>query len=130
MSQQLAPRGVSRRAPRSVATREKRTSRAKGCQQKAPPLTLSGCRRSKPFALRAASFDDLVGRGQHSFRDGEAERLGRLEVYAELEANRRLNGQVRRLGALKNEVSITRGAPPQIAEIRRIGCKPAHIGII
>jgi hypothetical protein len=46
-------------------------------------------------ALITPSFDHLVGAGEHSRRDIEAERLGRLEVDDELERGGQQDGQVR-----------------------------------
>src|SRR5260370_14024917 len=42
-------------------------------------------------------FDHLVGNGAQLVRDGEAERLGLVEVDHQLELNRLLNRQVSRL---------------------------------
>jgi hypothetical protein len=41
---------------------------------------------------RSPLFDHLVGKGQHSGWQGEAERLGSLEINNELEPGRLLHG--------------------------------------
>jgi hypothetical protein len=46
-------------------------------------------------------LNDLVSGGQQRFRDGEAERLGGLEVDDEFELCRLLDRQVGRFGALR-----------------------------
>ena len=48
----------------------------------------------------ATSFDDLVGAGEERLRDGEAERLGGLQVDHQLEFGRLLDRQVAGLCAL------------------------------
>jgi hypothetical protein len=46
---------------------------------------------------------DLVG-------EGDAERLGRLEVHHELEGHRLFDGKISRLGAFENAVDVVGGA--------------------
>ena len=45
-------------------------------------------------ALRAASFDHLVGCGEQRLRDGQAERLGGLRIYDQLKFGRLLDGEI------------------------------------
>src|SRR6516165_1129075 len=56
-----------------------------------PLLTPCRHRRSKFFALRGALLDNLVGRRQQRFGDGEAERLGGVEIDDQLELGRQLD---------------------------------------
>src|SRR6516165_8664776 len=51
---------------------------------------------------RPPLLDHLVGGGQQRFWDGEAERLGGLEVDDQLEFGRLFDGKVRRFCALEN----------------------------
>src|SRR5882672_9328415 len=48
------------------------------------------------------SFDDLVGAGEDRWRDGEAERLGGIEIDNQLECGRMLNGQIGGLSAFED----------------------------
>src|SRR5882672_5674736 len=48
------------------------------------------------------SFDDLVGAGEDRWRDGEAERLGGLEIDHQLEGRRLLDREIGGLGALED----------------------------
>jgi hypothetical protein len=58
-------------------------------QQYRPTAEASG-----PNVVRCevSLLNHLIGRGQQRFRDGEAERLGSLEVYNHLKFGRQLNG--------------------------------------
>src|SRR6516164_8808035 len=53
-------------------------------------------------------FDHLVGSGKQFVWDGEAERLGGLEVDDQLEPCRHLHGKIGRLLALEDAVDISR----------------------
>jgi hypothetical protein len=48
-----------------------------------------------------ASFDHLVGEREQLVGDGQAERLGGLEVYHQLVLGRRLHREIGRLFALR-----------------------------
>src|SRR6516225_7375384 len=56
--------------------------------------------------MSAASLDYLGGRGQQRFRDGEAERLGGLEVDDKIEFGRLYHGQISRFLASENAARV------------------------
>src|SRR4051812_49022503 len=60
----------------------------------------------KASSARAVSFNNLVGAGQHDGWDGEAERLGGLEVDYELVGGRALHRQVAGLRALQDAAGV------------------------
>src|SRR5262249_13878949 len=68
-----------------------------------PEAALS--RRSK-VRVQSQSLDHLISTGADRGWDGEAERLGRLEVYYQLELGRRLNRQIAGLFALQGTANV------------------------
>src|SRR5215510_11206545 len=70
---------------------------------------------------RFTSFDDLVGAGEHSRWDFEAERLGCFDVYDQFELGRLLHGQVSRFLALEDAIDVAGGASVLVDRIRPIG---------
>jgi hypothetical protein len=69
---------------------------------------------------RAASFDHLVGAGEHARRHIKPERLGGLEVNHQLELDWRLDGKLARFRALENAVRVRRRTSVLIDDIRAI----------
>ena len=70
-------------------------------------------------------FDHLVGACEHGRRDGEAKRLGGLEVQHQLVPRRRLHRQVGGLLALEDAIDIAGRAPGQVDQIGPIGDQAA-----
>src|SRR5215831_6418101 len=70
---------------------------------------------------RDASFDYLVGAGEHSRWHFEAERLGSLEINDQLVLSRRLHRQVGRLLSLEDPIDVARGEPVLVDVFSTIG---------
>src|SRR6516164_2555465 len=82
-------------------------------------------RRSKFFALRSALLDNLVGGGQQRFRDGEAERLGGLEIDDEFELACLHDRQIGWFLAFQNAPGIDASLVENIAEAAAIAHQAA-----
>src|SRR5262249_33664090 len=65
-------------------------------------------------------LDHLIRPQQQRRRDGEAERLGGLEIDDEIEFRGLLDREVSGLGALEALVNVGRGAPKQLSAARSI----------
>src|SRR6266404_5040112 len=72
-------------------------------------------------------IDHLIRPLQERRRDGQAKRLGGLEVDDQLEPRRPLDGQVAGLRTLENLVHVGSGAPKIISNVRSIGHKAPGI---
>src|SRR4030095_1693428 len=79
---------------------------------------------------RPSLLDDLIGPLQQRLRDGEADRLGRLEVDDQLELRGLLDGQVAGLGAFQDLVHVGGGAPLQVKKVCAIGHKTASLRVL
>src|SRR6266481_5259789 len=60
-------------------------------------------------ARQSHSFDDLVSAREDRWGDGEAERLGGVEIDDQLECRRLLDRQIGRLGALEDLPGVDAG---------------------
>src|SRR5215470_13199175 len=108
-------------------------SRSRSCRSgiSYPPAVLrrqAARRRAPPPCQRGTrggpSLNDLIRPRQHRRRDGQAERLGGLEVDDELELGRLLDREIGGLGTLEDLCHIGSGASIEISEIRAV----AHEG--
>src|SRR5438876_5664008 len=94
------------------------------------PLLGPDFHRLDRTSLRLAhSLDHLVGAAEQRDWEGEAERIGRLEVDYRLVPSRCLHRQVARLLALEDAIDIAGGAPELFDGISRatgIGDREVH----
>jgi hypothetical protein len=72
-------------------------------------------------------FDDLIGAAGQGQRDGDAQRLGGLEVDEELDLGCLLDRQVRGLFALEDVIDITCRAPELVDRIGPVGDQAADL---
>jgi hypothetical protein len=81
-----------------------------------------------PVAGFCALLDHLVGGGQQRFGDGEAERLGGLEVDHQLELGRLRDRHLIGLLSPKDVASINSDLAKHLYDTRSIAHQPASIG--
>ena len=82
------------------------------------------CHKTHAPQQNSVLFDHLVGGSKLRRRNGQAERLGGLEVDDELELGRRLNWQIGGFRTAKDAVDVIRGAAKQVANVRPITYEP------
>src|SRR5262249_59396564 len=90
--------------PTTGARRSAATGRAAAREPRA--ATPPRCREA--ISTRAASFDHLVGTGEHGRRHVKAERPRGFQVDHQLELDWSLNGKLARPGAMQDTVDISR----------------------
>src|SRR5215475_3458044 len=98
-----------------------------------PPQAETG-RRHRTSLLATAlhgvgSLDDLIGAQQQRWRDGEAERLGGLEIDHQLEFRRLLDGQIAGNHTLENSIYVVSGTAKQVSNIQSVGHQATRINI-
>src|SRR5215475_4348699 len=99
-------------------------STANGVIRMPPPTMAMNARRS--ISLR--SLDELIGSYEQRLWDGQAERLGGLEVDDELESNWSLDGKVAHPGALQDAINVIRALRKERSELRAITHEAARFG--
>ena len=62
-------------------------------------------------------FDHLVGAAEQRKREGDAQRLGRLEVDDQLDFHHLVNRQVGRFGALENSPRVAADQPIGVGKV-------------
>src|SRR5262249_29893095 len=96
-------------------------------------LPQATCRRARPPAPRGSSVDPLLDHivrlVQKSWRDGEPESLGGLEIDHQGIPCRLFEGQLARLGPLEDLVDVRRGAPEVVRRVRAIVQETTGLGI-
>ena|SRR5947207_4305616 len=73
-------------------------------------------------------FDHFVGGGEQLVRDGQAERLGGLQINDQLELGRQLDRQICWFSTLQDLIDIGGGAPKQIRAVGSISQEAPGIG--
>jgi hypothetical protein len=96
------------------------------------PLATVGPKRAAcregPKCDITSLVDHLVGGGEQFIRNGDAERVGRLEIDQKLKCRRLLDRQFAGVCALENLVHIESSAPTEPLEARTIAKQAACIG--
>src|ERR1700682_4002011 len=77
-----------------------------------------------------ASFDHLVGAGEHCSWDGEAKRLGRLEIDDEIEFGGLFDWDVGRLRPTQNLVDEFGGAAEEVRVVCSIGDQTTRLHVL
>src|SRR2546425_10547977 len=75
---------------------------------------------------RLPSLDDSIRLKQERLRDGEAERLRRLEVDRQFELRRLLDREVSGLRAFQDPIDVDFGSPTARATTSRTACRAAR----
>lgn len=84
----------------------------------APRRTCNEADHSRPASAEERLFNDLVGAGQQRRRDGQAQRLRRLQIDDQLELGRLLDRQVGGLRPLQDLVDERRCAADDVRDFR------------
>jgi hypothetical protein len=75
----------------------------------------------------AVSLDHLISSGQQRFRNGQAERLGGLEVDYKVELGRPLDGELATLLAFEDTTDVPASLAMRVKEARTITQQPADL---
>src|SRR5258706_11856921 len=82
---------------------------------------------SSPAMTTLSSFDHLIGAREQRERQGDAERLGGLEVKDQLDLCGKLDRQVAGRSAFENLIDVYGSPPPILGQIDPVACKSAGI---
>src|SRR5262249_18785586 len=74
----------------------------------------------------AHSFDHLGSAEQKRFRDGEAERLGGVQIDDEVELSRLLDRKISRLRSAQNLIDVVGSEPEKVRDVWSIGYQTAR----
>ena len=80
-----------------------------GVQEKLTKLWVDRCLQhlgERPAALSGTLFDHLVGKGKQAFRNGEAERVGGLQVNDQIKLGNLLDRKIARMLTLEDAPGI------------------------
>src|SRR2546422_5937751 len=75
-------------------------------------------------------LNDLIRPREHRRRDGEAQRLRRLQIDHQLELRRLLNGEVARSATLQDLVDVDGGATGLLGKIGRVGYESPRFRVL
>src|SRR5262249_23268291 len=86
-------------------------------------------RGGKERASTMPSLDDLVGTAEDRQRNGQAERIGGLQIDDQLEFRRLLDREIGRVGALQGPVDVVGRNPEHLRDVWPIRHQKTAFGL-